>query len=66
MQMSFNQGQLTEKDECSEVWLTPESTGELFGEGVWMRWLGEGREVKQSTQWWSSLLMNQYLFQAKQ
>lgn len=24
----------------------------FFGEGVWMRWLGEGREVKQSTQWW--------------
>lgn len=40
MQMSFNQWQLVEKGECSEVWQTAKSTGELFYCGrMWFVWV---------------------------
>lgn len=49
MQMSFNQWQLSEKGECSEMWLTPKSTRELVLFFIlWRRRVGERWEVKHS------------------
>lgn len=52
MQMRFNQWQLIERGECSEVWLTPKSTRELlflffFTMAVWEMGGEAGSMVKE-------------------